>query len=115
MASNIKMTDLEGSMDNFISYDDFADIVLVNVLTVNLFEQIQCIKKIVRLRKKYMKIFKKIDDENEREEKRKIVNTRMKGRWENFTKSDLKQLNEVFNRGYLKDQGYLKNQGYLNN
>ena len=58
------MTDLEDSMDNFISYDDFADIMLVNFLTVNLFEQIQCIKKIVQLRKKYMKVFKEIDDEN---------------------------------------------------
>ena len=108
------MTDQE-LMDNFISYDDFADIMLVSFLTVNLSEQIQCIKKIVQLRKKYMKVFKEINDENKWEEKRNIVITRMKKKWENFTKSDLKQLNEVFNRGYLKDLGYLKNQGYLNN
>ena len=73
-------------MDN-ISYDDFEGLMLLNILY--LLEQIQCIKKILKKYKKCKKALEKIDDEIEREEKRKNINTSLIEKWENNIQSSL--------------------------
>jgi len=71
-------------MDNI---DDFEGLMLINILY--LLEQIQCIKKILKKYKKCKKALEKIDDEIEREEKRKNINTSLIEKWENVIQSSL--------------------------
>ena len=71
-------------MDNI---DDFEGLMLINILY--LLEQIQCIKKILKKYEKCKKALEKIDDEIEREEKRKNINTSLIEKWENEIQSSL--------------------------